>query len=242
VKQEAGAFDKCRPSLSLGKPICQRAGLCALEADMSNNARTHHEARAQTIVPSSPFRAERVSLDALREQVRASQAKDVERPSNPDEKLHVDKDGRIMQGPVESGRDLAEIPQGTFAAVRTGISPRHRTDQRTINQIFPTGTRPLTVDGAHGWVFSFHDEYGQAFTCFVFFDGSLYQVALLAPTFDHEHGSEHDKHLFRDGYLCLARRGGVASLADAYARTVLWANGYTVFRLTGHFPFSINNG
>jgi hypothetical protein len=73
-----------------------------------------------------------------------------------------------------------------------------------------------------------------------FFDGSLYQVVLISPEVERQ-GDSHAQHLFRDGYLCLSPHGGVRSLEHAYARSVLWANGYTAFRLTGQFPFSINN-
>jgi hypothetical protein len=35
--------------------------------------------------------------------------------------------------------------------------------------------------------------------------------------------------------------GGLDDLQQAYAKSVLWANGFSIFQQTGQFPFSINN-
>lgn len=44
-------------------------------------------------------------------------------------------------------------------------------------------------------------------------------------------------HLFRDGRICFGEYGGIETLDAAYAKSVIWANGFTIFDRTGDDSF-----
>lgn len=75
---------------------------------------------------------------------------------------------------------------------------------------------------------------------YIYWDGNLYMVQLLRPYAEHTRKNPHDQHLFRDGKICL--RSGTVGLPDfeqAYAKSVLWATGYSAFRRSGQFLFPV---
>lgn len=45
----------------------------------------------------------------------------------------------------------------------------------------------------------------------------------------------NEAHLFGDGRICFGRQGGLSSLKYAYAKSVTWGNGFTVYSRTGTF-------
>jgi hypothetical protein len=49
----------------------------------------------------------------------------------------------------------------------------------------------------------------------------------------------HACHLFADGRICLGHTadGGMPTLEAAYARSVVWCNGFSVYLKTARFPF-----
>lgn len=113
-------------------------------------------------------------------------------------------------------------------------------EQQTIHQKFPPNTRPLTVEGIQGWYYKFVNELTDQYEMFVYYDGSLYQVQIAFPEVTGQYGV-HDAHLFNDGRICFGDEGGMPTLEQAYAKSVLWANGFSIFQQTGLFPFSLNN-
>lgn len=103
-------------------------------------------------------------------------------------------------------------------------------------------SQELTIGGVTGFTYEFNCEFGTAYIMFAWFNGSRYKVKLVSPELEKTHPLGHASHLFSDGTLCLeASMQGCTSLSAAYSRSVVWANGHSVFRQTGKFPFSINN-
>lgn len=102
--------------------------------------------------------------------------------------------------------------------------------------------REVSVDETLGFVYEFDCELRTHYVLFAWFAGQKYRVKLVAPEYEKNSPTGHATHLFDDGMLCLdPTSSGCASLADAYGRSVLWANGHSIFLKTGLFPFSLNN-
>lgn len=103
-------------------------------------------------------------------------------------------------------------------------------------------SREVNVDGTVGFMYEFDCELGTHYVLFAWFTGSRYKVKLVAPEYEQSVPLGHDTHLFGDATLCLEpTMTGCTSLSDAYGKSVLWANGHSIFLQTGKFPFSKNN-
>jgi len=98
-----------------------------------------------------------------------------------------------------------------------------------------------TTGGYVGWVYEFTCELGTDYTLFAYFNGTRYRVMVINPV--AERGPlGHASHVLPDGSLCLEPTvQGCRTLEQAYAKSVLWANGYSCYLKTGEFPFSANN-
>jgi hypothetical protein len=155
-------------------------------------------------------------------------------PARLDKRVFVDRQGGIVLGstlqPGEE-RELSEVQQGVFAAA----SIRLARDQEIVTRTFPPHTQRLTVDGVTGWLYSIVDEYGQPYTLFAYHDGSLYQVKVVFPEVEGRYNPHHG-HLYSDGRICFGPAGGLDSLEHVYAKSVVWATGFTAFRHLGTFP------
>lgn len=179
-----------------------------------------------------------VDLNRLRDIVRANQQTDEEKPADTDKKLWVTRDGKLAEGnqAQTNDRTLSEVPQDTFAS-------RLESERAIVATKFPRNARELTTtEGVRGWVYSFVNEFGQEFTMFAYFDGNYYQVKVIDPVLEAEWQSPHTGHLWSDGRICFGSSygSGRCNLADAYSKSVLWANGISVALHGGEFPFSIN--
>jgi hypothetical protein len=111
-------------------------------------------------------------------------------------------------------------------------------DSAAVELNLPGATRHLVVDGVRGWLYPLSSELGDRFELFLYFDGSAYQVKVVLPVIEGEVDT-HVCHLFCDGRICFgqADAGGMPSLVEAYAKSVLWVNGYSVYLRTSSFPF-----
>jgi len=115
-------------------------------------------------------------------------------------------------------------------------------DDRAFAKSNMPKARELTIGGVTGFTYEFTCEFGTKYVMFAWFNGSRYKVKLVSPELEKTHLIGHPTHLFSDGTLCLEKSmQGCPSLSAAYSRSVVWANGHSVFRQTGKFPFSINN-
>jgi len=177
-----------------------------------------------------------VDLNELRNRVLSTQQQGVDFPSNPDRNVYVDDEGNIVLNPRSApGRTLSSVPQKTFAVSLVR-------DRQTVAQKMPANTQEMSVSGTTGWIYHITTELGDPYTLFAFHDGSAYQVMVVFPEVAGRYGA-HDAHLFGNGCICFgdALQGGLPTLEQAYAKSVLWANGFSVFLRTGQFPFSRNN-
>jgi len=111
-------------------------------------------------------------------------------------------------------------------------------DQAVVDGKLPAATRQVEVEGVRGWLYPATSTQGDAYQLFAYFDGSAYQVKVVAPDVEG-HPDPHACHLFADGRICLSAgaTGGLDALEAAYAKSVVWCNGYSVYVRCGRFPF-----
>lgn len=118
--------------------------------------------------------------------------------------------------------------------------PRLAADRDFVRTSMPSNTRELTVNNIVGWSYDITCEFGKQYSLFLYFDGSRYQVKCVFPEVEGKFYNIHEHHLFGDGRLCLDPTSqGAPSIDYAYTKSVLWANGWSVFEMTGKFPFSL---
>jgi hypothetical protein len=173
-----------------------------------------------------------VDLNELRNRVISNQNSSVDLPSSNARKVFVDREGNICMD-ANSGRPLSQVPQKTFAASLSS-------DRQTVASKLPSNTCETTCNGVTGWVYQIMSQLGDSFTMFAYNDGSRYQVMVAFPEVAGRYG-QHDAHLFHDGRICFSNDSGMPTLEQAFAKSVLWATGFSVFLRTGKFPFSNNN-
>ncbi len=111
-------------------------------------------------------------------------------------------------------------------------------DKAQAEGILPPATRYLKVDGVRGWLYHVSSELGDAFRLFLYFDGGGYQVRVVEPEVEGRH-DPHASHVFPDGRICLSDDdgAGASTMEAAYARSVVWCNGFSVFLRDEHFPY-----
>lgn len=122
-------------------------------------------------------------------------------------------------------------------------------DEHFARSRMPHGTHKMrSANGVEGWRYSFKTELGDTFTMFAYFDSS-YQVVVLEPVLEKHFRNPHIGHLYADGRICFgsAMNSGRRTLASAYAKSVLWANGISamlhherLYGTTPDFPFNSN--
>lgn len=115
---------------------------------------------------------------------------------------------------------------------------RESRDRLAADGCLPAQARRVSVQGSAGWLYPVTTEQGDRFRLFLWFDGAAYQVKVVEPVLD-SCMDPHACHAFPDARLCLGGDpgGGMPTLDGAFARSVLWANGYAEWRRTGRFPF-----
>ena len=94
------------------------------------------------------------------------------------------------------------------------------------------------MQGARGWLYAVTTEQGDRYQLFLWFDGAAYQVKVVSPEVDR--GADPEAcHLLPGDRVCLGAEhgGGMPTIESAFARSVLWANGFSAWRRTGRFPF-----
>jgi hypothetical protein len=109
-------------------------------------------------------------------------------------------------------------------------------ERRLASERLPAGARELAVEGIRGWLYGVTTTHGDEYQLFLWFDGSAYQVRVVAPDV---WGREdlHACHLFGDARICFGAwdGGGMPTLDGAYAGSVAWAHGFSTYRRTGKF-------
>lgn len=171
-----------------------------------------------------------VDLNEIRNRVMTNRQQDIDLPSSPASAVYVDNNGTILTQPQPGQqRQLSRVPQKTFAANLT-------LDRQIVAQKLPSSAQEMNVSGVTGWVYDITSELGDTYTMFIFNDGSLYQVMVLFPEVAGRY-SPNEGHLFSNGCICLNEEHGYPTLELAYAKSVLWATGFSVYVRTGQFPF-----
>lgn len=91
------------------------------------------------------------------------------------------------------------------------------------------------------WYYRIDNELGTTFEFASFFDGALYQTAIIEPVgMEAELTSRagaHAPHLFSNGFLCLGHGGGTQTLPECWAKTGMWAYHVAAFLRTGEWLF-----
>lgn len=175
-----------------------------------------------------------VDLNELRNRVLENQQRGTDLPTSTARSVYVDNEGNITLDPqAEQQRNLSQVPQKTFA----DFSQR---DKQVVAQYLPSNTQEMKSKNVTGWLYEITCALGQRYTMFVYNDGDLYQVMVLFPEVAGKY-NQHNAHLFNDGRICFGSEGGLPTLQQAYAKSVLWATGFSTFLKTGQFQFSINN-
>ena len=115
---------------------------------------------------------------------------------------------------------------------------RGNRDRLAADGCLPASARRVKARGTDGWLYAVTAEQGDRFQLFLWFDGAAYQVKVVEPALDAS-TDPHACHVFPDARLCLGgdAGGGMPTMEGAFARSVLWANGYAAWRRTGRFPF-----
>ena len=129
---------------------------------------------------------------------------------------------------------LSEIQQAVFSAT----VPRAVQEEAVARSKMPPGTHPVAAGKVRGWLYDIWTELADHFQLFAYFDGCSYQVQVVSPKGEGS-ADPHRSHLLPDGRICLSSDfgAGMPSLESAFAKSVLWANGFSVFQRTGEFPF-----
>lgn len=116
-------------------------------------------------------------------------------------------------------------------------SSRIERERSIVRRKLPSNTRFLAVGGTEGWVYDLVCEFGNQYTMFVYWDGSMYKVKMVYPDPGSLPDDVHKHHYFRNGVICLTSSVGYARLEDAYAKSVLFATAWSAFQETGEFEF-----
>lgn len=183
-----------------------------------------------------------VDLNELRRKIIANQKQNENLPTDKKRQILVNKEGKIVDGHKASNgyqKNLSQVHQGVFASASTRLT----NEKKIVQKKFPANTRMLQVGQIRGWLYSFEDEFLRTYKMYAYFDGNVYQVKVVSPEVEGKYKSIHDCHLYTDGRICFGNQygGGLPSLEYAYAKSVIWANGFTIYENERKYPFSDNN-
>lgn len=168
-------------------------------------------------------------------------------PSDPRKKVFTDRNGNIQIGDQGKNENLSEIRQDTFF-----VGLRESKDAECIKSSFPKGTTIENVDGKPYYFYSLETIAPniKEFEFAAYYDGSYYQIRLLAPELEKKWYSAHTGHIFENGRLCLGEQynNGQPTLKDAFTKSVLWMHGIEALLINEKtknddncmFPFSVN--
>ena len=160
-------------------------------------------------------------LNAIRDAVLAARNKG----QNQVPSVSVNNKGLIVQrSPDQAPEVLSKLPPQRFASEYFGL------------QKMPSGTQRWTSpDGTKGLLWSICTEVGDRFVFFTFKRSDGWQSLVVEPAVERHFQNPETGHLFSDGRLCFGEQ--LDELEEAYAKTVLWANGFAILLRTGVFPW-----
>ena len=178
-------------------------------------------------------------LNKLRDLIQENQSRGEILPTSPKKQIVVTSDGRISTRDREhDDTEISQVRQDKFAMGKVAD------DFHQIRRKLPSTARLARVDEQEGLFFSFTDEFNNLFEFWLSYENGYYYSQVVFPVLTPESvsGSVHQHHIFFNSQnkLCLGysfKEFGVPHLEDAYTKSVLWANGFSVYQLTGTFPF-----
>ncbi|KKJ01265.1 hypothetical protein [Prochlorothrix hollandica] len=177
--------------------------------------------------------SQNLDLNELRRIVLETQNMGEDLPSDPSRQVYVDRKGNIVLNPnTEERRTLSQVPLKLWASLSG--------DRQIVASRFPRNTTEQVIGGVRGWLYNITSALGDLYTLFAYNDGSQYQVLVVFPEVAGRVGA-HDAHLFSNGCICFGSGGGLPTLEQAYAKSVLWTAGFSAYVRTGNFQFSNNN-
>jgi hypothetical protein len=181
-----------------------------------------------------------VDLNKLRDLVKRGQLAGNDSLIPTTQQVFVDK-GKIVMGEDIAGHDRQAL---TRIDTETPFAGRRDDERAVVSRKFPPGTKLLVAEDVPGWLYDVTCELGTTYMFWTYFDEAdgYYKTKVLEPHIEDFWRDPHRGHIFLStNRLCLDTRydGGAPTLERAYSRTVLWANGFSVARKTGTFPFSL---
>jgi len=119
-------------------------------------------------------------------------------------------------------------------------------DRQFSKTKMPRNTLEVVSDGCIGFRYDVTCELGSKYKLFAYFNGSRYRVLVIHPEVERSVGWDpalmHASHVLPDGSICLEpTMQGCRTLEEAFAKSVLWANGYSIYVHTGRFPYNATN-
>jgi hypothetical protein len=111
---------------------------------------------------------------------------------------------------------------------------RHEMEAAIVSAKFPANTRPFSHAAISGWVYRFECGFGNTYVMCIYWSGGGYHVSVLSPEVEKV-GQPHVRHLLTNAGLYLGT-SPITDFITAYARSVLWATGYSSFRQCGVWP------
>jgi len=181
-----------------------------------------------------------VDLNKVRDLIKSGQraADDSRIPTA--QQVFVDRGKLVLGEDIEN----AAAPTITRIDTETPFAARIESERLVVSNKFPRGTQRLVVTGVDGWLYDVKCESGNKYTFFTYYDDidGYYKTKVVEPFVEKKWRNMHTGHIYTNTVrLCLSTdyNGGAPTLETAFARTVLWANGFSLLQKTGTFPFSI---
>lgn len=185
-----------------------------------------------------------IDLNALRDRVhqieREREANGDASPTERNNPVVVDREGGIHLNSPSDHREVSQVPIEKFAASRL------EKDKGIVRTKLPRNTvevrSPDYGPDKTAWIYKVTTSFGTRFSFFAVFDGTAYQVRVIEPEIEAEIRNPHTGHIFADGRICFGNgpNSGMPSLESAFAKSVLWAEGISVVRAGGTFPFNFD--
>jgi hypothetical protein len=180
-----------------------------------------------------------VDLNKVRELIKQGQRRGSDDGVPTKQQVFVDK-GKIVVGEDISDRDSRAL---TRIDTETPFAGRREQEQAAVDRKFPRGTKLVIAEGTGGWLYDVTCELGTVYTFWTYYDDvdGYYKTRVLEPHIEDYWRDPHRGHIYLStNRLCLDTRynGGAVTLESAFARTVLWATGFSMALQTGNFPFS----
>jgi hypothetical protein len=119
-------------------------------------------------------------------------------------------------------------------------------DRQFSKTKMPRNTLEIVSDGCIGFRYGVTCELGNPYTLFAYFNGSRYRVLVVHPEVEKSEGwgsgGAFETKVLPDDSICLEpTMQGCRTLEEAFAKSVLWANGYSIWAQAGRFPWNATN-